>query len=74
MKITKKHNDGTTAFYGLDAGDVFLFNNCAYLKINRIESNEENIINAVRLDTGEVYGFNSDERVKLVDAELIIEV
>ncbi len=74
MKITKKHNDGTTAFYNLDAGDVFLFNNCAYLKINQIDSIDEDNINAVRLDTGEIYDFNSDERVKLVNAELIMEV
>lgn len=74
MKITKKHNDGLTNFYDLDSGDIFLLGNTYYLKINVIEPDEGDDINAVRIDTGEVYCFTNDQRVKKVEAELIVEV
>ncbi len=74
MKITKKHNDGTTAFFAVDTGDTFLFDNQVYLKLDRIDPEEGDIINAICLSTGEVYGFNSETRVKIVEAELIVEV
>ena len=74
MKITKKHNDGLTNFYDLDSGDIFLLNNTYYLKINAIDLGDDGIVSAVRIDTGEVYWFANDERVKKVKAELIVEV
>ena len=74
MKITKKHSDGLTYFYDIDSGDIFLLKNIYYLKINRIDSKEGDYVNAVRIDTGEVYRFESDERIKKVKAELIVEV
>ena len=74
MKITKKHSDGLTYFYDLDSGDIFLLKNVYYLKINRIDPKEGSYVNAVRIDTGEVYCFENDERIKKVEAELIVEV
>ena len=74
MKITKKHNEGLTSFFGVDTGDTFLFDNQVYLKINRIDPEEGAFVNAVRLNTGEVYGFNAETRVKIVESELVIEV
>ena len=74
MKITKKHNDGLTNFYDLDSGDIFLLANDYYLKINVFESEEDGNVNAVRIDTGEIYCFANDQRVKKVEAELIVEV
>jgi hypothetical protein len=74
MKVTKKHNDGTTAFFGVDTGDTFLFDNQVYLKLDRIDPEEGDYINAICLNSGEVAGFNAETRVKIVHAELIIEV
>lgn len=74
MKITKKHNDGLAHFSDLVSGDVFLSGNCYYLKINEVDLEDGGFINAVRIDTGEVWGFMRDERVKQVEPELIVEV
>ena len=74
MKITKKHNDGLTSFFAVDPGDVFLLDNKVYLKLDRIDPEEGDIINAICLSTGEVYGFNAETRVRIVQAELIVEI
>ena len=74
MKITKRHNDGLVHFSDLVSGDVFLSGNCYYLKINEVDLGDGGSINAVRIDTGEVWGFMRDERVKQVEPELIVEV
>ena len=74
MKITKKHNDGTADFSAVDIGDTFLFDNKVYLKIDRIYPDDGDYINAICLNSGEVGSFNLDTRVKIVQAELIVEV
>lgn len=74
MKITKRHDDDLIDFYILAIGDTFLFDNKVYLKLDRIDPEDEAFINAVCLNSGEVFGFNLDTRVKKVYAELIIEV
>ena len=74
MKITKKHNDGTTSFFAVNTGDTFLFDNQVYLKLDRIGLEEGDSINAICLNDGDVSWFNNDVRVKIVEAELIVEV
>lgn len=74
MKVTKKHSDGLVHFSDLDSGDVFLSGNCYYLKINRANLGDGAYINATRIDSGEIYGFENNERVKQVNPELIVEV
>lgn len=74
MKITKKHNDGTTAFFAVDTGNTFLFNNQVYLKLDRIDPEEGDSINAICLNDGNASWFNADTRVKIVQAELVVEV
>lgn len=74
MKVTKKHNDGTTMFCTLKTGDTFLFENEVYLKLDRIDPEEGDYINAICLNDGDVAGFNAETRVRLVSAELIVEV
>lgn len=74
MKITKKHNDGLTSFFAVDTGDTFLFDNQVYLKLDRIDLEEGDSINAICLNNGDVRWFNNDIRVKIVEAELIVEV
>lgn len=74
MKITKKHNDGLAAFCTLKTGDTFLFDNHIYLKLDRIDPEDDDYINAICLDTGDAAGFNAETRVKTVQAELIVEV
>ena len=74
MKITKKHNDGLTSFFAVDTGDTFLFDNHIYLKVDRIDPEEGDCINAICLNDGNVASFNSETRVKIVQAELIVEV
>ena len=73
MKIIKKHDNDMVDFYALTSGDVFLFGNDYYLKINAIESKDADvIINAVRIDTGEAYAFAVYDRVQNVEAELVV--
>lgn len=74
MKVTKKHNDGLTSFFAIDTGDTFLFDNQVYLKLDRIDPEDGDIINAICLNSGEVASFNSETRAKIVQAELIVEV
>ena len=74
MKITKKHNDGLTSFFAVNTGDVFLSDNKIFLKLDRIDPEEGDSINAICLSTGEVYWFDAETRVKIVEAELIVEV
>ena len=74
MKITKKHNDGLTSFFTVDTGDTFLFDNQVYLKLDRIDPEDGDYINAICLNSGDVAGFNAETRVKIVQAELIVEV
>lgn len=74
MKITKKHNDGLTSFFAVDTGDTFLFDNQVYLKLDRIDPEEGDPINAICLNDGAVSWFINDTRVKIVQAELIMEV
>ena len=74
MKITKKHNDGLTSFFAVDTGDTFLFDNQVYLKLDTIELEDEDSINAICLNSGDVATFNAETRVKIVQAELIVEV
>lgn len=74
MKITKKHNDGLTSFFAVNTGDTFLFDNEVYLKLDRIDPEEGDSINAICLNDGDVSWFNNDIRVKIVQAELIVEV
>lgn len=74
MKITKRHDDGLINFYILATGDTFLFDNQVYLKLDRIDPEDEDYINAICLNSGEVAGFNAETRVKKVQAELVIEV
>ena len=74
MKITKKHNDGLTSFFAVDTGDTFLFDNQVYLKLDTIELENDDFINAICLNSGDVASFNAETRVKIVQAELIVEV
>lgn len=74
MKITKKHNDGLTTFFAVNTGNTFLFDNQVYLKLDRIDPEEGDSINAICLNDGDVSWFNNDIRVKIVQAELIVEV
>ena len=74
MKITKKHNDGLTSFFAVDTGDTFLFDNQVYLKLDRIDPEDGASINAICLNSGDVAEFKAETRVKIVQAELIVEV
>lgn len=74
MKITKRHNDGLVNFFALNTGDTFLFDNQVYLKLDRIDPEDDDYINAICLNSGDVAGFNAETRVKKVQAELIVDV
>lgn len=74
MKVTKKHNDGTTMFCTLKTGDTFLFENEVYLKFEILYPENGEYVNAICLNDGDMAGFNAETRVKIVEAELIVEV
>ena len=74
MKITKKHNDGLTSFFAVDTGDIFLFDAQVYLKLDRIDLEDGDYINAICLNSGDVTTLSDEIRVKIVEAELIVEV
>ena len=74
MKITKKYDDGCTYFRDLARGDIFFYQNHAYMKIPTIKATEEEYdINAVSLEDGYVEAFGEAECVKKVEAELVVE-
>ena len=72
MKIIRETGKRTTSFFDLRMGDVFLFCEKPFIK-TRTYGTTDNFINAVRLNDGEMYGFNSWDKVELVDAELTIK-
>lgn len=74
MKVTKKHDDGCTYFRELAQGDIFFYQNHAYMKIPAIETmGDGDDINAISLEDGDIEAFYEDERVKKVEAELVVE-
>ena len=46
---------------------------CTFIKTFTCRDTADNLINAIRLDDGEIYGFNEWDEVELVDAELTIK-
>ena len=73
MKITKTHNDGFVNFCNLEVGGTFLFDGEIYLKFDRIDTDDGDYINAICLNDGGVESFTADIRVKIVQAELLVD-
>jgi len=73
MKITKKYNDGIVNFSTLEVGDTFMSGNIVYLRIDDIIDQYGELVNAISLDSGDVIGFGDDDRVKVVQTELIVD-
>lgn len=73
MKVIREPERRTVSFLDLNTGDVFLFNEKPFIKTFTCRDTADNLINAIRLDDGEIYGFNEWDEVELVDAELTIK-
>lgn len=71
MKITR--NDNIKVDFGtLRGGDVFKDESSLFLVIEEVENKNGGSYNAVDIETGELTHFYADERVFLLNAELII--
>lgn len=74
MKVIRETGKRTAYFFDLRIGDAFLFCEKPFIKTCTYNiGTTDDFINAVRLNDGEMYGFNSWDKVELVDAELIIK-
>ena len=74
MKVIRETGKRTAYFFDLRIGDVFLFCEKPFIKTCPYNiGTTDDFINAVRLNDGEMYGFNSWDKVELVDAELTIK-
>jgi hypothetical protein len=73
MKITKKYNDGIVNFSTLEVGDTFMSDNIIYLRIDDIIDQYGELVNAISFDSGDVIGFGDNDRVKVVQTELIVD-
>lgn len=75
MKVIREAKDRTIYFFDLRIGDAFLFCEKPFIKTctYKIDTTDNFFINAVCLNDGEMYGFNSWDKVELVDAELTIK-
>lgn len=73
MKITKTHNDGFVNFCNLKVGDTFFFDGEIYLKFDVLDLDDGDCVNAICLNDGGVESFSADTRVKIVQAELLVD-
>lgn len=75
MKITRNDHCVYKELGELQAGEVFIeeIDDAEYvqMKLNPFECEDE-LLNAVSLVTGEIYGVDPNTRVRVVNAELII--
>ena len=71
MKI-KKTKDNTTLLDDLEPGDTFIFNKGDAIVFIRTNKEEGENITVVNLADGDIDGYSPDERVYLIETELII--
>ena len=73
MKITDRFKRKETKFRYVDVGAVFKHEKDYYIATVEIEENFEHTFNCLNLETGEHCFFGSDDKVEVLDAELIIK-
>lgn len=73
MKITDRIKRKETDFYYVEAGTVFKYDKDYYMATEEITDSYEDIYNCVNLDSGELYHFDNDNKVELLEAELIVK-
>ena len=75
MKITKNFVDGQNHFCDVRPGQIFTTDDhMIFMKIQEVGP-EDNIINAIYMEDGDIASFPEDEKVKIIeDAELILNV
>lgn len=73
MKISRKENEKIT-FGSLEKGEVFIYDNCTYMKMNTVLSTNDSkiFVNAVNLANGDVRIFKKDTIIEIVKCELLI--
>ena len=73
MKITDRIKRKETDFYYVEAGTVFKYDKDYYMATEEITDSYEDTYNCVNLDSGELYHFDNDNKVEVLEAELIVK-
>lgn len=73
MKITDRIKRKETDFYYIEAGTVFKYDKDYYIATEEITDSYEDTYNCVNLDSGELYHFDNDNKVEVLEAELIVK-
>ena len=72
MKITDNRKN-TIYFKGIKIGNIFVWNNCAYIKIREVECDSQ-LFNSVKLDNGCISTFYGSSVIEHVQKfELIVK-
>ena len=72
MTIAREDKE-IASFRMIVAGDVFLYKEKAYMRIQEVKSAYDDCYyNAVQLDKGYLEGFDADDEISIVNARLVI--
>lgn len=72
MEVEFKEQTRTVSFDAIEVGDLF-YNNGIYMKIDLLETNNEKLYNAIRLNDGKFDYFYDKEKVNRINGKLIAE-
>lgn len=73
MKITDRFKRKETKYGSIDVGIVFKYENEYYMTTEEITDNYDDVYNCVKLESGELYSFDNDDMVEVLDAEMIVK-
>lgn len=73
MKITDRFKRKETAYRYVGNGAVFKYENEYYMTTEEITDNYDDVYNCVNLESGELYSFDSDTMVEVLEAEMIVK-
>lgn len=72
MEVELKEQSGTVIFDMIEVGDLF-YNNGIYMKIDLLETTNEGLYNAIRLNDGNLDYFYFKQKVNRINGKLIAE-
>ena len=73
MKITDRLKRKEVEYRYVEAGIVFKYDKDYYIATVDITDNFEDTFNCLNLESGDYYFFDSDDKVEVVEAELVVK-
>ena len=73
MKVIDRLKRKETAYRYVDAGVVFKYEYEYYMATEELTDSYDDVYNCVNLGNGELYSFDNDTMVEVLEAELIVK-